>query len=439
MLNVLELISSHQGVASLIAFGLCIVLFVWDKLPMATSAILGCAVMVLLGIGDFNTAFGSFASSTVVMLVAVLIIGMAIDETGIATKIGEFIVKATNNSERKFIAVSFVVAFLLSTFMTNVTVLAIFIPIVFSLGKSNKNIHPMNIIIPITLAVNAGGITTLVGSSQQMTAQGLLEEYGYKTFDVFDFAPYGLILGVISLLYCLYIGYPLGKKIWGNRKPEETEMQIAEVNTEIKKSKAISISVIFVLMVFFYIFKKIPFTDITVDPVVTAVCAALACIITGCISQKKAAMNVNWNIVGRLAACLGLAKVLESAGGIDIVADWFMKVIGNRLSPFAIFAILVLFAQVFSLFISNSTAISVTLLIVMAIAAPMNLNVPAYAMGIVFGSSMGASCPLSGSTWGISMAAGYKFKDYYKYGALIDLFGYIATIVSVPLLMGLTL
>lgn len=439
MLNIVEFITSNQAVSSLIAFALLVVLFVWDKLPMATSAILGCGIMALLGISDFSTAFGSFASSTVLMLIGVLIVGMAIDETGIAGKIGDLIMKSTKGSERRLIAVSFLVAFLLSSFMTNVTVLAIFLPIVFSLGKTDKRINPMNIIMPITLAATTGGVTTLVGSSQQMTAQGLLEEYGYQTFEVFDLTPLGLIVGVIALLYSLFIGYPLGKKIWGNREiTAEIDIDDSVTKKELDKKKTISISVIFVLMVFFYIYKKIPFTDIVIEPHVTAIMSALACIVTGCISQKKAFMNVNWNIVGRLAACLGLAKVLQTAGGIDLVADWFMDVVGNDMSPFAIFAVLVLFAQVFSLFISNSTAISVTLLIAMAIAETMSLNVPAFALGIIFGASMGASCPLSGSTWGISMTAGYKFKDYFKYGAMVDLLGYIATIIFIPLTMGLT-
>jgi di/tricarboxylate transporter len=116
-----------------------------------------------------------------------------------------------------------------------------------------------------------------------------------------------------------------------------------------------------------------------------------------------------------------------------------MLTAGTHMSPYAIFIVLVLFAQIVSLFISNSTAISVALLVVMAIAPTMSLNVPAYAMGIILGASMGCSCPLSGSSWGISMAAGYKFKDYFKYGILIDALGFIAVVVSVPLIMGLTI
>lgn len=202
-------------ILSLIIFGCCIVLFVWDKLPMATSAILGCAMMVLFGVCDFKTAFGEFASTTVLMLIGVLIIGSAMAETGIAAKVGRTLMKLSKNSERILIVCSFLLAMLLSTFMTNVTVLAIFIPIIFALSKSNNRIQPMNIIIPITLAVNMGGITTLVGSSQQMTAQGLLEDYGYTTFKVFDFLPFGITLGLVTLTYVLLIGYPLGKKFGG--------------------------------------------------------------------------------------------------------------------------------------------------------------------------------------------------------------------------------
>ena len=73
----------------------------------------------------------------------------------------------------------------------------------------------------------------------------------------------------------------------------------------------------------------------------------------------------------------------------------------------------------------------------MAVAPSLSLNVPAYAMGIVLAASMGASCPLSGSTWGMSMSVGYRFRDYFKYGALIDLLAYLIILVTVPCFMGL--
>ena len=107
--------------------------------------------------------------------------------------------------------------------------------------------------------------------------------------------------------------------------------------------------VITILMVISYVVALVP-------PVVTAVSAALLCIITGCISQKDAVTRMNWNIVGRLGACLGLAKVISSTGGIELITNFVSNILGDGVSPFVLFAIMVAIIQLLSLVISNSTA-----------------------------------------------------------------------------------
>ena len=204
------------------------------------------------------------------------------------------------------------------------------------------------------------------------------------------------------------------------------------------KKKATVVSIIFLLSVLLYVFGGIPFTSIRIPPHLTAVLSALACVASGCIGQKKAISCVNWNIVGRLGGCLGLAKALSVSGGIGLISNGMTAVFGEGADPFLLFALITLAAQLFSLFISNSTAISITLLAVMSMAPSLSLNVPAFAMGIVLAASMGASCPLSGSTWGMSMSVGYRFRDYVKYGALIDALAYLVILLTVPLFMGLT-
>ena len=53
------------GTLSLVIFIFCVALFIWDRLPMATTAVLGCVLMVIFKVCDFKTAFGQFSSSTV--------------------------------------------------------------------------------------------------------------------------------------------------------------------------------------------------------------------------------------------------------------------------------------------------------------------------------------------------------------------------------------
>lgn len=365
-----------NALLSLIIFGLFILLFIWDKLPMATSAILGCVVMVILGLSDFSTAFGQFASTTVILLIGVMIVGSALAETGVAAAFGRIMTRYSRNNEKIIIVVAYVLACVLSAFLTNATVLAIFMPIIIGMDTDDGKINHRNIVLPVLVATAMGGISTLVGSSQQLTANGLIEEMGY-TMKVFDMTPVGAIFAIAGLLYCLFIGYPIGKKIWGNRdRFEDCEIAAAkEVN--IDKRKFYTMIVITILMVISYVVALVP-------PVVTAVSAALLCIITGCISQKDAVTRMNWNIVGRLGACLGLAKVISSTGGIELITNFVSNILGDGVSPFVLFAIMVAIIQLLSLVISNSTAILVALPIVLSMSTVMNLNPVPFAMGAAY-------------------------------------------------------
>lgn len=419
----------YTAIASLVIFFVCIVLFIWDILPMATSAILGCVAMVVFQCCDFATAFGQFASTTVVILVAIQVVGAAMAETGFANAIGKILLKFSKGRERWIMLIAYVLACFLSSFLTNVTVLAVFMPIIIGIGKTNKKINHMNLILPVLVATSMGGISTLVGSSQQLTAVGLIEEVGYSV-KVFDLTPVGLILAFAGLVFCLFIGYPLGKKIWGNRDVSEVTVDVSE--KEINKVKVIIMSVIFVLMIVGYVTTVIPVA-------VTAVAAALLCIITGCVKQKDAVTKINWDVVGRLGACLGIAKALTKAGGIKLLSSWIMNVFGGNMTPFGLFIVAVLLTQVLSLVISNSTAILLVLPVIISLAPEMNLNLLPYCLGIAYASSCGLCCPLSGSTVTMSMAAGYKFRDYFKYGVIFDLICFVLIVLFTPLIFPLTL
>lgn len=414
-------------VISLIIFIACIVLFVIDKLPMGTTAILGCVAMVIFNVCDFKTAFGQVASSTVVLTIGVMMIGAAISETGLAATIGGWIVKVSRGSEIRLIICTYLASALMSAFLTNSAVLAIFIPIIMGLSRSGE-VNGKNLIMPIAIGCVLGGAATLVGSTQQMTAQGLLEDAGERLFKTFDFTLVGGIIIVVGLIYCLTVGRLLAKRIWDNSS--DGDYDVKNETKEYNKIKMIIVSVIFAFTVLFYITEWLPLA-------ITSTTAALLCIITGCITQKKAFSAVNWNIVTRLAGCLGIAKALEVAGGTKLIAAGFKSIIGNSISPYLLFCILVLLVLVTSQFISNSTAIMIVLPILLAIAPEMGLNTYAYALGITIASGVPLSSPLASSTLGMSMVVGYKFNDYLKHNLLLDVLNYLLIIILVPLMYGL--
>lgn len=326
---------------------------------------------------------------------------------------------------------TYLVSAAMSAFLTNSAVLAIFIPIIMGLSKSNAKIKAKNLIMPIALACIIGGASTLVGSTQQMTAQGLLEDAGAPIFSTFDFSTVGGVLIVVGLLYCIIIGRKRGEKVWGTRADEDVEYNEPDKTAKHSKSKMVIMACIFGLTVLLYITEWLPLA-------ITSTAGALLCIITGCITQKKAILTVNWNIVGRLAGCLGLAKALEAAGGTALIAAGFQRLVGDSLNPFVLFCIFVALVQITSEFISNSTAILIVLPILISIAPSMGLNTYAFAYGITIASGVSCSCPLASSTMGMSMSVGYKFNDYFKYSFPLDVLMYVIIVTLVPLFYGLT-
>lgn len=419
------------AILSVLIFIFCIALFIWDKLPMATSAILGCVLMVIFGVCDFKTAFGQFSSSTVILTIGVMMIGAAISESGLAAAIGTWIVRVSRGSEIKLLVGTYLVSSLMSAFLTNSAVLAIFIPIIMSLSAANKDIKAKNLIMPIAYGCVIGGASTLVGSTQQMTAQGLLEEAGVRAFHTFDFTPVGGALVLLGLAYCLLTGRKRGEAIWGGREDEST-WQGQQAPEHFDRKKITLMALIFALTVVLYITEWLPLA-------ITSSAAALLCILTGVITQKKAIASVNWNIVGRLAGCLGMAKALEAAGGTKLISEGFRQLVGDSVNPYLLFCILILMVQFTSEFISNSTAIMIVLPIVLSIAPDLGLNAYAFALGITIAAGMSLSCPLASSTLGMSMSVGYRFNDYFRYSFPFDILAYLTIILLVPAMYGLTL
>jgi len=419
------------AVTGLIIFTIFVIVCIWDKLPMATTAIAACAAMVIFGVTDFSTAFGQYAASSMVLLLGIMVVGAGMTESGVAYAIAGIVTKFSNNDERKIIAIAYIISYVLSAFMATSSVLAMFMAILFGMNTKDRRIQHRNLIMPILVSSIFGGISTLVGSTQQIYANGLIEPLGYQ-FKVFDFLPTGLILGAIGFIYCVFIGYPRGKKIWGDREIAEGA-EIQSVSGEKINKKT------FYTMIAIMLFMVVGFVTEFISAAMTATVAGVLCIMTGCVTQKKAISSINWNVLGRLGGVLGLSKVLTAAGSIDLMSTWVQSIIGTNMSPYILFAVCVLLAQLLSMVLFNSTAILLVLSFVLTFVETMGLNPVAFAMGITLGASVVFSSPLAGTSNQMTMAAGYRFKDFIRYGLPLDIAGYVALIIFVPMFFPLTL
>ncbi|MCR5041205.1 MAG: anion permease [Clostridia bacterium] len=425
---------------SLIIFAVCVVLFIWNKLPQALVALLGLSAMVLTGTVTFADGFKNYGGYIIVLICSMMVVGEASFETGLAKLIGTKVLNLARGNERVVIMLATALTAVCSAFLSNIATFAIMIAILTGICAGNKNIKFMNVVLPVGMAAVIGGAATLVGSTPQLTAQGILQETFGEDMG-FSFTTFLIPTGIIILLLVLYvgfIGYPLGKKIWGKRD-EYNDIPVAEgedVNAPAPNQKKMPIMiVIFVLTILGFIFsdqlkKLIPNCNLGMISLVSAI----LCVLTGCISHKKAIKSINWNLGIWFCACLGIAAGLDNSGGGELLANWFISLFGENVSPLVLYIALVVLVTVLTQFLSNSTVLAIVLPVVFSVTGRLGFNSYAFAVGLTISGAMAVATPLANSTIAMSMVAKYRFSDFVKYAGPITLMAIIVLSIVVPLL-----
>lgn len=414
---------------------LCIILFVTRIIPNAATACLGCLLFALTGVCSLEDAFSGFSNSTVLLMFGMMIVGIAMMDTGVAKLIGKKVTDWSKHNERLFILIAGTTSAILSTFLSNTAVIAIFLPIIASIAQSDKKMNRMNLTLPVTMGAMFGGVCTLVGSTPQLTANGILSKMCDTELGMFTYTLPGIIIFVVYMLYVQFVGYRLGNRIWAKSERETSISEIdtkAEETVEINKPKLIIMLIIFLLTI-------VSFIGAWISTAMTAIIAALLCIITGCTTQKSVIKHMDWSVVFVLAGCLGIAAGITKGGAGELMGNAISIVLNNSISPIFIFALFVVATIIVSNFITNSTAVVILLPVALSLCNTISLNPIPFALGIVFAANLTFSTPLANAQTAMTLVAGYKFSDYIRYTWLLDILIIFTIILVVPLFYPLTI
>ncbi len=415
------------AVVSIIILVATIVLFIVRPIPNAVTACLSCALFVLFGICSVSDAFSGFSNTIVILVFGMSVVGIAMQDTGVAKLIGEQVTRISNKNEKLFVFIAGLTSAVLSTFLSNTSVIAIFLPIIASVSQANPNMKRLNLTLPVTMGAMFGGVCTLVGSTPQLTANGILAEMCNVELGMFDYTLPGIIICAVYLLYVEFIGLRLGNKIWGDRTLD-TEMVVNQADSpeQVNKTKVIIMLIIFASTI-------VSFIGGWITTEMTAVIAALLCLITGCVKQKNVIKKMDWSVIFILAGCLGIAKGLVKGGVGELIGDGVASVMHQGVPPMIIFAIFVLATMVVSNFITNSTAVVIFLPVALSLCSVVGLNPITFTIGIVFAANLTFSTPLANAQTAMTLVAGYKFSDYIKYTWPLAILVFLTIILIVPL------
>lgn len=171
-------------------------------------------------------------------------------------------------------------------------------------------------------------------------------------------------------------------------------------------------------------------------PLATAsLAAAVALILTGCLSAERAYQSIDGRIIVLIGGMLPLAIALEKTGVAELLARTLTG-LSQDVGPLGGLLLLCLFTTLISQIASNSVAVALMIPIALSLAATQALPAQPFAIAIAVTSMTSYLTPLTNTdNLMVREAGGYTMRDYLVNGLPI----YILQMAALMLLLSILL
>ena len=162
----------------------------------------GLTVLLVSGVLLPEEALAGFANQGMLTVAVLYIVVSGLTETGAVGWIVQHILGQPRNTRQAQVRLMAPAA-VLSAFLNNTPVVAVFVPAVKVWARRNK-LSLSKLLIPLSYASIVGGTCTLIGTSTNLVVNGLLiDQLGLPGLGMFDLAWIGVPISVSVLLFVL--------------------------------------------------------------------------------------------------------------------------------------------------------------------------------------------------------------------------------------------
>ncbi len=184
-----------------------VVLFATELLPIEITALVSLGLLLLTGVLEPAQAFTGFSNPAVITIALLFALSHALQKTGVLEYFVNFLNKLARQSTSLGLIVFLFSIAILSAFINNTAVVAIFIPIAIQMAQK-YSISPSKILIPLSYAAIMGGTLTLIGTSTNLLVNSIMiTSTGEPALGMFEFTRYGIVILLVGMIYLAFIGY----------------------------------------------------------------------------------------------------------------------------------------------------------------------------------------------------------------------------------------
>lgn len=168
--------------------------------PVDLVALGAAVILMVLGLVTPEEGISGFSNTATITVMSMFIVSAGIARTGILQSVRILLLNWGGKSLGRQTFVLGTMVGILSAFINNTSVVAIFLPIVEDFCKK-QGISVSRLLIPISYTAILGGMLTLVGTSTNILASSISKQLGYDEFSLFEFTTIGLPVFFIGLTY----------------------------------------------------------------------------------------------------------------------------------------------------------------------------------------------------------------------------------------------
>ncbi|MFM9044484.1 MAG: SLC13 family permease [Solirubrobacterales bacterium] len=175
-----------------------------ERVPPAASVLTATIFLLVVGVIDEAAALSGFANAAPWTVAALYVLAFAGDRTGL---MGPLVNRLLGKGEQ--VTTASTARILLPTagisaFINNTPLVAMLIGQVTS-WCNRRGVSPSKLLLPISYAAILGGILTVIGTSTNLTASGLLQESGEAPIGLFEITKVSLIPAIAGLIVLIFI------------------------------------------------------------------------------------------------------------------------------------------------------------------------------------------------------------------------------------------
>jgi di/tricarboxylate transporter len=191
-------------------FGLLIFIFsllLWGRIRYDIVAIAALFIAYVAGVIPDEHVFSGLSHPATIIIAMVLIVSRGLSNSGAIELLSRFLVNGTRKLGTHIGLMSSIAA-ALSALMNNVATLALLMPVDMQAASKAKR-SPALTLMPLSFATILGGMVTLIGTPPNVVIATFREKALGAPYQMFDFAPVGIVVASVGILYVSTVGWRL--------------------------------------------------------------------------------------------------------------------------------------------------------------------------------------------------------------------------------------